>query len=246
MRWMKKIASLDAFYRRGFDCGVFLAGVKTSGSYAKKVRDLARLGKRTSYEVELVCRQVEHMRCAFKIMDDLIDEDTVRDDEPAFWSIHGTEATIEQAGWEVKQAREISQKLGVSIIFKKRLQEVISGAQIEVEMENPEFVVDVPLPELWQRIVLKEAAFRKYIAEALKCSAEVCNAMFQDGIAAQILDDGLSALYGKDGRVENSDEKLSRLTYMRAFGVPAGEAVKRGKEMKTRIKTILEEGNEKN
>jgi len=100
-------------------------------------------------------------------------------------------------------------------------------------------VAEVPLAELWQQVVLKEAAFRQYLAEALGCSAEVVEAAYQDGIAAQVLDDGLSALYGKDGRVENSDEKLGRLTYMRAHDVSAEEAVRRGRELKTTIAPIL-------
>jgi len=64
-------------------------------------------------------------------------------------------------------------------------------------------------------------------------------AAYQDGVAAQMLDDGLSALYGKDGRTENSDEKLGRLTYMRAHDVSAEEAVRRGRELKTTIAPIL-------
>lgn len=239
MNWKEKVAALEAFYNKSFGQPQFIVQAPTSGSYAKKVRALARLGRRSSEEVELLCQQVDHLRRSFKIMDDLIDEDTVRDGEPAFWVIHGVEATIEQAAWHVKSARELALKLGVESIFEKRLCEVISGARLEVEMENPRFVADTPLAELWDRVVLKEAAFRRYLAEALGCESEVVEAAYQDGVAAQMLDDGLSALHGKDGRTENSDEKLGRLTYMRAYGVSAEEAVRRGRELKTRIASIL-------
>ncbi len=239
MNWTEKVAALEAFYNKSFGQPQFVAEVATSGSYAKKVRAFAQLGWRTSEEVELLCQQVDHLRRSFKIMDDLIDEDTVRDGEKAFWVIYGAEITIEQAAWHVKSARELARKLGVESIFEKRLCEVISGARLEVEMESSKFVAEVPLTEMWHKVVLKEAAFRRYLAEALGCKSEVVEAAYQDGIAAQMLDDGLSALYGKDGRVENSDEKLGRLTYMRAHGVSAEEAVRRGRELKTTIARTL-------
>lgn len=245
MNWQDKVAALREFYQRSFRDPIKVAEVSTSGSYARKVRALARLGRRSSEEVELLCQQVNHLRRSFKIMDDLIDEDIVRDGEPAFWVIHGAEATIEQAAWHIKQARELAQKLEVLSIFEKRLCEVISGAWLEVEMENPEFVADAPPAELWDRVVLKEAAFRRYIAEALGCESKVCEAAYQDGVAAQMLDDGLSTLYGKDGRTENSDEKLDRLTYMRAHGVSAEETVRRGRELKKQIAPILGRREEK-
>jgi geranylgeranyl pyrophosphate synthase len=237
MKWSEKIAALEAFYSKSFGQPRFIAEVSTSGSYAKKVRALARLGRRNPEEVEILCQQVEHLRRAFKIMDDLIDEDTIRDGEPAFWVVHGAEATIEQAAWELKQARELAQKLGVELLFEQRLREVIEGARLEVELEAgwqpPSFEA------AWHRVVQKESAFRLYIAEALLCPPEVCEAARQDGVAAQILDDGLSALYGKEGRPADSDQRLVRLTYMRAFGVTAEEAVRRGHELKEKIAKIL-------
>jgi len=231
MSWKEK--ALEAFYNKSFGEPQFVADVATSGSYAKKVLALARLGRRSPEEVDLLCRQVEHLRRAFKIMDDLIDEDTVRDGKPAFWVVHGAEATIEQAAWHLCEARELARKLGVELLFEQRLREVIEGARLEVELEAG---WEPPnLEAAWWRVVQKESSFRLYLAEALNCPPEVCEAARQDGIAAQILDDGLSALKGKDGRLENSDEKLGRLTYMRAHGVSAEEAVRRGRELKQKI-----------
>jgi geranylgeranyl pyrophosphate synthase len=237
MNWQDKVAALEAFYQKSFGQPRFMAEVSTSGSYAKKVRALARLGRRTPEEVEILCQQVEYLRRAFKIMDDLIDEDTIRDGEPAFWCIHGAEATIEQAAWELKQARELARKLGVELLFEQRLREVIEGARLEVELEAGWQPPD--LEAAWWRVVQKESSFRLYIAEALSCPPQVCEAARQDGIAAQILDDGLSALYGKEGRPADSDQRLGRLTYMRAFGVSAEEAVRRGHELKEKIAKIL-------
>lgn len=238
MRWQEKIQALGVFYEKSFAEPRFIAEVSTSGSYAKKVRALARLGRRSSEEVKLLCQQVEHLRRAFKIMDDLIDEDVVRDEKPAFWVIHGEAATIEQAAWELKQARQFARQLGIEPLFEQRLREVIEGAKLEVELEAGWQPPDLAIT--WHRVVQKESAFRLYIAEALLCPPEVCEAARQDGVAAQMLDDGLSALYGgKDGRTENSDVRLNRLTYMRAFGVTPEEAVRRGRELKEKIAPIL-------
>jgi len=231
MNWQDKVAALEAFYNKSFGQPQPVAEVTTSGSYAKKVRALAQLGRRSSEEVDLLCQQVEHLRRSFKIMDDVIDKDVVRDGEPAFWTVHGVPATIEQAAWHIEQARQIAQELDIQETFELRLRQVIGGARLEVEMEDPAFGSFDPR-QTWMKIVEKEAAFRRYLAEALGCESEIVEAAYQDGVAAQILDDSLSALHGKDGRPDNSDERLGRLTYMKAFNVSAERAVEIGKRMK--------------
>jgi len=54
-----------------------------------------------------------------------------------------------------------------------------------------------------------------------------------------MLDDSLSVLYGKDGRISNSDERLGRLTYMRAFGTTPEKTVVLGRKLKSEIAPIL-------
>jgi hypothetical protein len=238
MNWKDKIAAIEAFYQRSFENPRKIAEVETSGSYAKKVAKLASLGKRSSAEVKLLCQVVEHLRVAAKIIDDIIDEDIVRDFRPAFWVIHGQETTIEQAAYHLAQARKIAGQLGIAI-FEQRVCEVIAAARLEVEMENFDFASELSLPQLWAEVVKKEASFRLLLAEALNCPANVCEAAYLDGVAAQMLDDGLSTLYGKDGRTDNSDERLGRLTYMRAFGVSPEEAVQKGRMIKAQIAPIL-------
>ena len=238
MKWQEKVMALEAFYKKSLRSPQFVAEVFTSGSYAKKVKALAQLGRRAPEEVNEVCLQVDYLRRAFKIMDDLIDEDTVRDGEKAFWVSHGVENTIEQAAHDVWQAREIASWRELVPLFEQRLREVIEGARLEVELENSTFVVSEPRL-VWFRMVQKESSFRLYIAEALLCPPDVCEAARQDGIAAQMLDDGLSALHGKDGRLWNSDERLGRLTYMRAFGVSAADAVAEGRRIKNSIAPML-------
>jgi len=242
MNVQDKLAALEAFYQRSFQDPRPVSEVPTSGSYAQKVRALARFGRRSPEEVALLEKLVEELRRAFKIMDDLIDEDETRDNAPAFWVVHGPEATVEQAAWHVKNARAIARQLGVERLFELRLQEVIEGARLEVELETGWQPPDPALT--WYRIVQKESSFRLFIAEALGCPPEACEAARQDGIAAQMLDDGLSALYGKEGRPPGgTDERLGRLTYMRAFSVSPEEAVRRGEELKERIRRVLGSAN---
>jgi geranylgeranyl pyrophosphate synthase len=238
MKWEDKIAAIKAFYQMSFESPQRVAEVETSGSYAKKVAKLANFGKRSSVEAKLLCRVVEHLRAAFKIMDDLIDEDTIRDYKPAFWTVHGQAVTIEQAAYHLAQARAIAGQLGIAT-FEQRVREVIVAARLEVEMENPDFNSELSLPQLWAEVVKKEASFRLLLAEALNCPTDVCEAAYLDGIAAQMLDDGLSAIHGKDGRPDNSDERLGRLTYMRAYGVSPEEAVKQGRMIKAQIAPVL-------
>lgn len=238
MKWNDKIAAIEAFYQRSFENPRKIAEVETSGSYAKKVAKFANLGKRSSTEVKLLCQVVEHLRAAFKIMDDLIDEDIIRDYKTAFWVVHGQEITIEQAAYHLAQARAIAGQLCIAT-FEQRVCEVIAAARLEVEMENPDFNSELSLPQLWGRVVRKEASFRLLLAEALNCPVNVCEAAYLDGVAAQMLDDGLSAIHGKDGRLDNSDERLGRLTYMRAYGVSAEEAVQEGRKIKAQIASVL-------
>jgi len=242
--WLEKVASINSFYMKSFENPRPWAEVSTSGSYAKKVRKLAILGKCNEKEVELICQLVEHLRKAFKIMDDLIDEDEVRDFAPAFWVINGIWQTIEQAAYDLGRARKIAVELGIGT-FEERVLEVILAARLEVEMENPKFVTELTQSELWGKVVMKEASFRLIIAEALNCPESVCFAAYQDGVAAQMLDDGLSALYGKDGRKENSDERLGRLTYMKAFGIGPKKTVQLGRKLKKKIAPILGQDKEK-
>jgi hypothetical protein len=238
MNWIEKVAAINSFYKKSFENPRPWADVPTSGSYAKKVRKLAIFGNRSKEEIKEICRIVEHLRKAFKIMDDLIDEDEVRDFAPAFWVLNGAEKTIEQAAYYLGRARNIAVELGITN-FEQRVCEVIAAARLEVEMENPKFTAELPLSELWAMVVMKEASFRLLIAEALGCPENICKAAYLDGVAAQMLDDSLSVLYGKDGRISNSDERLGRLTYMRAFGTTPKKTVVLGRKLKSEIAPIL-------
>ncbi len=238
MDWLEKVGAIDSFYQKSLENPRPWIDVPTSGSYAKKVRKLSVLGKRNEKDVEEICQLVEHLRKAFKIMDDLIDEDEVRDYAPAFWVINGVWQTIEQAAYDLGRARNIAVELGITT-FEERVREVILAARLEVEIENPKFSTELTQTELWGKVVMKEASFRLMIAEALGCSESICKAAYQDGVAAQMLDDGLSALYGKDGRKDNSDERLSRLTYMRTFGITPKKTISLGRKLKKEIAPIL-------
>jgi geranylgeranyl pyrophosphate synthase len=239
---MDKLQILQDVYDLSFRQPRFIAEAVTSGSYAKKVRALAPLGTVPPETVDLICRLVDFLRLMIKIVDDMVDEDTVRDGQSAFWAEHGESATIEQAAWYLAEARRMSVQAGSAEAFEQAVLAMKKSVEMEVALEDPVYVISDP-EALWYRIVEKEAAFRRYLAQALGCAPEIVDACHLDGIAAQMLDDGLSALYGKDGRPDDSDERLGRLTYMKAFDVTAEEAVRRGKKIKSEIAQIL--GKEK-
>lgn len=235
---MDKIKVLEEVYQLSFQNPRFVAEVYTSGSYAKKVRKLAKYSFADLVRIELLCQQVEHLRKMIKIVDDLVDEDTIRDNKPAFWVVYGVKATIWQASYELKRAREIAQKLRFEQEFEEMVLKLKEAVELEIKLEQE--IPPVDPRELWFQIVEKESAFRKYIAQVLGCPEKVVQAMWLDGVAGQILDDARSALYGKDGRL-NSDERLGRLTFMRAFECSPEIAEKVGELLKALVKKILEE-----
>lgn len=234
MNFREKQTVINHCYALSFESPRNFAEVKTSGSYAKKVRAIAPLGKRSESEVAVLCELVEHLRRVFMIMDDLIDEDTVRNQEPAFWVVHGQAETVEQAAWHLRSTRKLAVDLRVGELFEQRLRQVVDATLLEIQLEDPGSKRDNPRA-LYEQIVEKEAAFRRFIAEALYCDNAVCEAAWQDGYAAQILDDALSKIHGKDGRTDSSDERLGRLTYMKAFGVTAEAAVEIGRRLKAAV-----------
>lgn len=233
-----KVEALRRVYELSFGKPHFVAEVSTSGSYAKKVRSLAPLGTASPERVDRLCELVDHLRRMIKIVDDVVDEDEVRDGKPAFWVRYGAEATIGQAAWYLAEARKLAEATGTAEAFEAAVVGMGEAAELEVSLEDPEVSVADP-QATWLQIVEKEAAFRRYIAEALGCSPRVVEAMWMDGVAAQVLDDSRSALYGKDGRPENSDEKLGRLTFMKAFGCSSETAEKLGEVVKILARTIL-------
>lgn len=233
-----KVEILRRVYELSFQKPQFVAEVSTSGSYARKVRTLIPLGTVSPETVDHLCELIDHLRRMIKIVDDVVDEDEIRDGKSAFWVEHGVEATIEQAAWYLAEARKLAEATGTAGAFEAAVVAMGEAAELEVSLEDPNVSVADP-QATWLKIVEKEAAFRRYLAVALGCNDRVVQAMWLDGVAAQILDDSRSALYGKDGRTENSDERLGRLTFMRAFGCSAEVAEKVGEVLKNLVRTIL-------
>ena len=84
-------------------------------------------------------------------------------------------------------------------------------------MENPKFTAELPLSELWAMVVMKS-----FISTAYCRGLGMSGKYLQSGIprwcgGTNVRRQPVCA-YGKDGRLGNSDERLGRLTYMRAFG----------------------------
>jgi geranylgeranyl pyrophosphate synthase len=234
----EKIALLWQACDPEFNCAGFVAPVETSGSYADRVCRLAPLGTATPETIEILCQVVDDFRRFVMIVDDVLDEDVIRNQQPAFWTVYGIEPTITNGNWYFQKAVEDAVKIGMAEELKTALRLMAEGVELEIRFEDPSFIPG-DLKATWMKIVEKEAAFRRFIALALNCPSRIVETLWWDGVAAQILDDSLSALQPKDGREVNSDEKLGRLTYMRAFEITAGEAVKVGQSLKAMVKIQL-------
>ncbi|PIR21929.1 MAG: hypothetical protein COV44_10585 [Deltaproteobacteria bacterium CG11_big_fil_rev_8_21_14_0_20_45_16] len=226
-----------------FAVASFVAPVETSGSYAKKVRRLARYGRLSDADVTILCQVVDDFRRFVMIVDDVVDEDEIRNNAPSFWTRYGIDQTIAQGSWYFKKAVEAATHIGCGDGLKVALYQMACAVDKEIEYEDPYYVPE-DMKADYLVIVKKETAFRVFLAQALGCSQAVIDAMYWDGFSGQVLDDALSSLSPKDGREENSDERLGRLTYMSAFEVSAEDAILFARQLKTIVSTIIQSQGE--
>lgn len=241
---MNKLQYLERFYWSCFCSTVCTDAVELPElKDRQKIMALAKFSNHHPVDlpriVEGLCQQARHIRRGTAIIDDVIDEDEVREGLPSYWVKYGYEQTLQQGAWEIAEARAIIKEPACIVRwFDRRFLEIVEGAQLEVEMEDPSFV-SLDMPSLWFRIVRKEASLRIYWAEALLCPPYVREAAYTDAVAAQILDDALEALAEQKSEKPNSDTRLRRLTYMRAFGVSPEEAEAHGRALKQKTTELL-------
>lgn len=208
-----------------------------TGGYAQRIDAIAQR-VRANAEALMVTRVVGwHLRAAFQILDDLIDEDRVRNHAPAYWVIHGIETTIQRAALDLAQARQHCPP-ALRPTFEARLGRIVAGARLELILEQTGLPDDRSARQAaWRVIVEKESSFRALLAALLGGSPSAIQNEALLGVAAQICDDGRSAQHGKDGRACDSDARLGRLTYMAAFDVTPDAADREGVALKTAILT---------
>ncbi|HIE39442.1 MAG TPA: hypothetical protein EYP77_10330 [Anaerolineae bacterium] len=230
--WVSKVRVLDwALHEVGkgrVTLPVF-APVPTTGSYARK---LARMG----IEDPFWHRHVETVRRGFKVLDDILDEDPVRDGRPSLWKEIGLIPAAATGIAYLQQAGVQAEKAGWFEHYMKMIQDTADAVQGEIEVEEGQIR---PTPELWLRVARREAVFREYLA---RIAGRAPGSGYLDGLRAQAVDDLLGE--NKEGR-EGRERALRRPLFREIFcaDTRALEALERLRGLSSQIQTRREAEN---
>jgi hypothetical protein len=154
---------------------------------------------------------------AFRMVDDLLDEHTVREGRVAFWRQEGIIRTIYYATLMTVRAYNLAERKGLSGEFREMFRRVIGAVSYELRVE--EGIEECRGYGDWLRAAEREAAFREFLAH-LSGKPERAREFREWGIRAQMKDDLLGA--EKYGR-ENTEIRLRRPIFRREWlGEPIG------------------------
>jgi len=201
-----------------------IAEVHTSGSYARKLKKLG-------VEDGALLEHVENIRRGFKVIDDIIDEDTIRDRAPALWTEIGVFPALLTGISYLQIARNQAMSIGVYTHFSEMLRSVVEAVRLEIRFEEHGW--ETVSRELWIKAAEREACFRRYLA-LLSGRAEIQWNMYLDGLRAQMVDDVLGL--NKEDRV-GTEVDLNRPLITRVVPI-TGERVR---EVSNIIKRIVEQ-----
>jgi len=154
----------------------------------------------TSKQAEIVALTAS----AFRIIDDILDEHTIRDDAPAFWTKHGIVRSIYIATLMTVKAWNLSAQLGVGERFLEMFQKCVDAVMYELKIEDG--IEKFETFEDWLRAAEREAAFREYLAYLIG-KPEKAKEFRAWALHAQAKDDLMGA--EKGGR-EDTDRRLNR------------------------------------
>ncbi|MEM3740183.1 MAG: hypothetical protein QXP84_05235 [Candidatus Korarchaeum sp.] len=148
---------------------------------------------------------------AFRYVDDILDENTIRDYRPAFWVENGFAKTMYIATLMTVRAYSICEELGLGEEFLRMFERVIDAVNYELLVE--EGLAEFRSYEDWLRAAEREAAFREFLA-VLAGRPEERGAFRLWGLKAQAKDDLMGA--GKGGR-EETEGRLRRPLFRREW-----------------------------
>jgi len=165
---------------------------------------ISRLEKRGIVLDESRRKVVVLTATAFRIVDDILDENTVRDGRVAAWRGMGLMRAVIHAVNLTAAACRICSELGLEEEFLKMFRRVISAVRYELDVEEErEKFSDF---QDWLRAGEREAAFREFLAVLSGCR-ELRDQFRMWGLIAQARDD--LAGEAKGGR-EPTERKLNR------------------------------------
>jgi len=161
---------------------------------------------------------------SFRIIDDIIDEHTVRDGKPAWWAVRGVFKSIIDAVELVLHSRFLAEKLGIHDEYTTMFNRVVDSVMVELEMEEGAVRwadskqgrsgnSNSGNKRAWFRAAGREAWFRWFLAR-LVGKPDMAGEMYLDGLKAQVKDDVLGK--EKGGR-ENTDDALNRPLFQDFF-----------------------------
>ena len=144
---------------------------------------------------------------AFRIIDDILDENTVRNMSPAFWRVHGITESVYIATLMTVKAYSICNRLGVGKQFLEMFEKVVDAVAYELLVEDGR-EENIGF-DSWLRAAEREAAFREFLATLAGCP-EKGSEFRAWGLKAQAKDDLLGSTKG--GR-EDTEKKLNRILF---------------------------------
>ncbi len=154
---------------------------------------------------------VNLLASGFRMIDDFLDEHSIRENQIAFWRKNGIIKTIYYATLMTVRAYNLAEKEGLSKEFREMFRRVIDGVFYELKIEDG--LEECKDYKDWLKAAEREIAFREFLAYLAKVPERV-NEFREWAIKAQIKDDLLGA--EKGGR-EDTEIRLKRPIFKREW-----------------------------
>ncbi|MEM3895591.1 hypothetical protein [Thermofilum sp.] len=176
-------------------------GVRVTASHTRYLERLAEKGVRLD---KIRSKIIVLTASAFRIVDDILDENTVRDNMPAAWTVHGIIDSVRDAVMITGEAWKLSNHIGLGDDFVRMFRRVVDAVMYELEVEDG--VRGFNGFEDWLKAAEREAAFREFLA-ILSGHPDRVQEFRMWGIEAQAKDDLMGE--NKGGR-EGTERRLNR------------------------------------
>lgn len=147
---------------------------------------------------------INYTASAFRIVDDILDENTVRDWRPAFWVKHGFYKSMLIASLMTVKAYELSRGIGLGDKYMEMFRRIVDAVRYELKVEEgrAEFRTFTD----WVKAAEREAVFREFLAYLIGMP-ERAREFYIWGLRAQAKDDLIGETKG--GR-EATERRLRR------------------------------------
>lgn len=191
--------SVEKLFEHPHDVPENLDGYVFHRNYPRRLEE--KLGVKLAKWQEDV---INYTASAFRIVDDILDENTVRDGRPAFWVVHGFYDSMRVAVLMTARAHLLAAEHGLGARYVEMFRRVVDAVRYEIMVEEGRATFTTF--EDWLRAADREAAFREFLAY-LVGTPERAREFYEWGLRAQAKDDMLGE--AKGGR-EPTERRLRR------------------------------------